>query len=392
MSTRSRRCWCLAVLLISGSIGQAREPKQNKDVQVVVEVRFADLDTAVVEQLKENGVLDRGTKEVARSLDNARMIRFMDIVQQDIRTNVMQAPKLTMRNGQKSVIDVVEKQYCVTGLEFVSRNGRVEYLPKMETVPLGVRMKIRSLVSADRRFVRVHLKASLTSLACSEVPQLPITTPGPNGAEGMVTHYIDQPQIETAEVDRSMVIHDGNTRVLMGPIKQVQANRDREVPILGQIPFVGPLFHITDRPWETHQLLVLVTSRILIPQEMEEKAPDAAAGRAKKDVEERAAFRTPLSSPAREVDAVPRDTPDEARILRELPPPEGRPGIYDVSRDDIQIVKEKLPDCRWKCTVYYIDSITGHWPFPFHWSQPRTQVVYITPPAARTASPERAGE
>jgi hypothetical protein len=87
--------------------------------------------------------------------------------------------------------------------------------------------------------------------------------------------------------------------------------------------------------------------------------------------------------------------PDEARILRALPKTVQLPGIYEESRDNIQIVTERVVDevdpprcfplvgkarlhhCQWRCAVYYDETIKGSYPFAYHRTQPRVQVVYI---------------
>jgi hypothetical protein len=90
------------------------------------------------------------------------------------------------------------------------------------------------------------------------------------------------------------------------------------------------------------------------------------------------------------------DEPDEAQILRALPPvPRGVPYFYEEFRDNISIVTERLVDridpprffpviawarlhhCHYKCTVYYTETVQSDYPFPFKIVKPRVQVVYI---------------
>src|SRR5207249_3912407 len=78
------------------------------------------------------------------------------------------------------------------------------------------------------------------------------------------------------------------------------------------------------------------------------------------------------------------DPPDDAAVLRALPPlVKGTPHIYEETRDDIQIVKERLVDrldpprffplvgwarlhhCHYKCTIYYTETRQSDYPFPY---------------------------
>lgn len=389
---RGRGLWCVSLLLMSVTIGQAKETKQKKNLDVIVEVKFVDIDQSVVEALKQKGLLGQESKgEDVPSLDSAQMARFLEVIQSDVRTNVLQAPQLTMRNGKTAEINPIDEQHFVTGLEVVSRDGQIEYHPKRETIPLGTRIRLRSVVSADRHFVRVHLDASLTNLDSSEAPRFPITTPAPNGKSATVTHYIEQPRVTKLGVNRKMVIPDGKTAVLRGLTRTCEFRNKFGPPILSDIPLLGRLFCTIGYGRETHHLLVLVTPRILVPQEKEEKTSRKSAAE-QQDIRlchceaDRGDFRTKVLGQYREQDPQCYEQPNEARILRGMKPVQrGIPYVHEESRDNIQIVTERIVDkidppryfpivgraqlhhCQWKCTVYYTDTI----------SRPQQQVIYV---------------
>ncbi len=108
-------------------------------------------------------------------------------------------------------------------------------------------------------------------------------------------------------------------------------------------------------------------------------------------------FKTPVLPPIPPgYRAYCEDPPDEAAILRALPRvPRGVPYIYEEFRDDIDFSVERLVDtidpprffpligpaqlhhCHYKCTVYYTETRTSSYPFPFRCRGRRVQVVYI---------------
>jgi hypothetical protein len=108
-------------------------------------------------------------------------------------------------------------------------------------------------------------------------------------------------------------------------------------------------------------------------------------------------FRTPIVQPLRAGFPCPfDDTPSNAEVLRLLPrTSRGVPFVYQEARDDIRIVTEKIVDrvdpprffplvgpaqlhhCHWKCTVYYNETTSSGWPFPYQAKRPRIEVVYI---------------
>ncbi len=256
--------------------------RRMMDKEVMVEVKFAEIAVDVFEDLQKRNILGNPDKETHGQgnvlfLNDAQMLRFMEAIQDDVRTNVMQAPRLTMLNGQNAAFNTLDVQHFVTGLEIVHCDDHIEYRPKSETIPLGLQMGLHSVISADRRSVRVHLDAKLSNLASNEIARLPITTPaqgnekGPDSKPRMVTHYIDQPQVNRMGVNRTLVIPDGKTAVLIGLIRQCEVTKNIGAPILSEIPYLGQLFRKVE--CEPHHILVMMTPRIVTNQEQEEKKP-----------------------------------------------------------------------------------------------------------------------
>ena len=60
---------------------------------------------------------------------------FMEAAQGDRRTNVMQAPKLTLFNGQTATINVQDSQFFVTNVQVVQVGGQVVFVPQNHADP-----------------------------------------------------------------------------------------------------------------------------------------------------------------------------------------------------------------------------------------------------------------
>jgi hypothetical protein len=90
------------------------------------------------------------------------------------------------------------------------------------------------------------------------------------------------------------------------------------------------------------------------------------------------------------------DPPDPQEINRTMPRvTRGVPYVYEEFRDDIEFTVEKLVDridpprffpligpaqlhhCHWKCTVYFTETVSSCYPFPFQVKKRRAEVVYI---------------
>ena len=80
------------------------------DREISVEVRVLSVGEDMAKRLKKEARIDcdrcRATDDPAEtpqitSLDEARVKELLEVVQADPQTNVMQAPKLTVLNGQR---------------------------------------------------------------------------------------------------------------------------------------------------------------------------------------------------------------------------------------------------------------------------------------------------
>ncbi len=71
------------------------------------------------------------------------------------------------------------------------------------------------------------------------------------------------PSIDTKEVTTQILIKNGDTVVLGGVYEQVKRNDTSQVPLLGDIPYLGALFRRTQRVDTKDELLIFVTPKIL---------------------------------------------------------------------------------------------------------------------------------
>jgi hypothetical protein len=109
-------------------------------------------------------------------------------------------------------------------------------------------------------------------------------------------------------------------------------------------------------------------------------------------------FRTPIMPPIREGFPLPlcEDEPSVREVLRAMPAiARGVPCFYEEFRDDIRVSFERMVDkidpprffpliglaqlhhCRWRCTVYFTETIQSDHPFPVKLKKRRVEVIYI---------------
>jgi type II secretory pathway component GspD/PulD (secretin) len=210
-------------------------------------------------------------------LSDIQVFLFMEAAQGDQRTNVMQAPKLTLFNGQTASILIQDQQFFVTDVVPAFAGGQLTFIPTNTPIPTGVALPIQAVVSADRRFVRLSMQQlTITNLASAVVPLFPLVfavTPqfegGFAGNPVLFTQFIQQPVINTIQVNTTVTVPDGGT-VVLGGLKRLSEGRNEfGPPILSKIPYVNRLFKNVGFGREVTSLLIMVTPRIIINEEEE---------------------------------------------------------------------------------------------------------------------------
>jgi type II secretory pathway component GspD/PulD (secretin) len=218
-------------------------------------------------------------------LSDIQVFLFMEAAQGDRRTNVMQAPKLTLFNGQTSTINITDLQFFVTSVSFFLVNGQIVFVPNNTPIPTGVNLTIQAVITADRRFVRLNIPVTVTNLATPVTALFPVTTfvtplfeGGAQGQPVPFTMFLQQPGFTTVTVNTTVMVPDGGT-VLMGGLKTLREGRNEfGPPILSKLPYINRLFKNVGYGREAESLLLMVTPRIIINEEEEAKQTGVGPG------------------------------------------------------------------------------------------------------------------
>lgn len=218
-------------------------------------------------------------------LNDIQVYMFLEAAQGDRRVQVMQAPKITLFNGQTATVTVSEISFFTTGLQVFNVGGQVIYLPQNTPTPTGVSLTVQAVVSADRRFVRLNMTPNLTELTSAVVPLFPVTafiTPvfegGSQGVPIPFTQFFQQPSFQTISVQTTVAVPDGGT-VVMGGLKTLSEGRNEfGPPVLSSVPYLNRLFRNQGIGRETRHIMIMVTPRIIINAEEELVQTGVAGG------------------------------------------------------------------------------------------------------------------
>ncbi|MGN2243926.1 type IV pilus secretin PilQ [Frateuria sp. GZRR33] len=169
----------------------------------------------------------------------------LSAAQTEGRGEVISSPRVITANQQEAVIrqgqqiGYVTYQNSATGAAG-SGTATVQFKDAV------LELRVTPTITADNR---VYLKINVKKDALAKF----IDAPG----SGQV------PQIDTREINTSVLVDNGQTVVLGGIYEITKANTISKVPGLGDIPGLGALFRKTVKNNNKAELLIFVTPRIL---------------------------------------------------------------------------------------------------------------------------------
>ena len=228
-------------------------------------------------------------------LSDLELFFFLEASQGNSRQNVLNAPKVTMFDGQIASINDSAQRPFVISFEPVVGDFAVAQKPIVVVLNEGTQMNVQSVVSQDRRFVRMTLVPQFTRLENTDRqftfsgrrstntgtsilnPNTGLPTGNRNEEDEVIEGTtVQQPTIGITQIQTTVNVPDGGT-ILLGGIKRLSEGRvERGTPILSKIPYLNRLFKNNAIGRETSTLMMTVSPRIIIPEEEEEKVVGSA--------------------------------------------------------------------------------------------------------------------
>lgn len=215
---------------------------------------------------------------------------FIKAVQGDNRTNVLNAPKVTLFNGQQAfVADAVQRPFVISVIPVVGEFAAAQQ-PVIVVLSEGTLMSIQAVVSDNRRYVRLTVvpffsdigdvdtftfEGSTTSASTSTTTDKdsignPLKEEEVSTAVNSVGTTVQLPTFQFVSVVTTVSVPDRGT-VLLGGIKRLSEGRnERGIPLLSKLPYINRLFRNVGIGRQSDSLMMMVTPRIIIQEEEEE--------------------------------------------------------------------------------------------------------------------------
>lgn len=221
--------------------------------------------------IQAGGVLEQGLNMEIRYLGgDAELAAFIHALKARHTYSELMAPRLTVYNTQRAHMFVATQTSYIADYEI---SGDM-YDPVIRQYLEGVVFDVRPIVSADRRYITLELRPTTAQL--EGPPQRIVirawqvfdTTPPTFIVMELPVLF---PIMSIRKVRTTVTIPDGGIIMLGGMMKDIKFRAQNGVPFLSNLPIVGKLFRWDVLDNERRNLSILVTARLLLFEEEEQK-------------------------------------------------------------------------------------------------------------------------
>ncbi|MCY3023411.1 MAG: hypothetical protein NTW87_30900 [Planctomycetota bacterium] len=217
-----------------------------------------------------NTVRQGGLSAQMTILNNAQVQAFVRALAVRENTSTLVAPRLTVFNTQRAHMFVARQQSYVSDYEISGDS----YDPVIRQFLVGVVLDVKPIVSSDRRYVTLEMRPTVTELVNFQTRQ--INTYSVNSGANVnvfvqLAFPIQFPELSIRRVRTTATVPDGGILMLGGLYRNVQFHSENGVPFLSDLPVVGRLFRWNTVDNAKSNLAILVSPRIILFSEEEEK-------------------------------------------------------------------------------------------------------------------------
>ena len=208
-----------------------------------------------------------------RFLDDIQVDFLVEATQADRSSMTLTAPRLTLSNGQLSYTFVGSQTSFVSDLQPVVSNAAVAFDPQIGVVPDGVRLVVRGVISADRRYVTLDVTTDVASVTfgTTQTSQAAAGGTGNIAGNGIATGTVQLPSVTITRVQTTVTVPDQGTLLMGGQRVVNEYVTETGVPVLSKVPVLNRFFTNRIETKEEQTLLILIKPTVLIQNEEEEK-------------------------------------------------------------------------------------------------------------------------
>ncbi len=178
---------------------------------------------------------------------------FLTALEQINETNVIATPRLMVMNKQRAEVQIGHS----TGYVSATTQTETSTSSQMQTLDTGTILRLRPFISSDG-MVRMEVHPELSS--------------GTVVLKGTTL----VPDKDITQVTTNVMVRDGCTVIIGGLMQQELGATGNQIPFLGNLKFIGPLFRNRTETTTRNEILILLTPRIVYGPASNREARQAA--------------------------------------------------------------------------------------------------------------------
>ena len=221
-------------------------------------------------QIKQN-IMREGTRNAFNNAQalNSAFIPLLRLLKTSSNVNVLSTPQLTTLDNVSAFIEVGEN--APVGLSSTATAGALAQ-NSVDREDITLRLDITPRINPESGTVQMDIKQKFDDFSDTPIQASELASRAVN--------------IVKRNIETKMVLHDGETAVLGGLLRDKEVKNENKVPILGDLPLVGWLFKGAEVKKEKRNLLVFITPTIIRGKKQKEKTKEILG----KKLEERIQF------------------------------------------------------------------------------------------------------
>jgi MSHA biogenesis protein MshL len=187
--------------------------------------------------------------------DQSRFSAVLDFLRTQGDVSVLSNPHLSVMNRQSAVL-TVGSQFPFTDIDGVDRDfdtGVTTIGTSIKRVILGLQLGLTPQISQEG-IVTLHVVPTITRIQREVELEIP--------TDSFFTQTISNPVIDLQELATMVRVREGQSFILAGLISEIRQLKHRGLPLLGDLPYLGPLFQQIQESAENRELVIFITPYI----------------------------------------------------------------------------------------------------------------------------------
>jgi general secretion pathway protein D len=166
------------------------------------------------------------------------------------KVEVLSRPSILARNAQQATIVVGQQVPLITGVTFNTFGGSENSISYQN---VGIILEVTPFINADGT-VEMIVAPQISSVDATQSQAIASTT---NGSA------ITAPYLDIRSANTVVVTPDGQTVIIGGLMQNSKTSTDSKIPVLGDIPLLGALFHHKISANSKSELLIFLTPYVV---------------------------------------------------------------------------------------------------------------------------------